>query len=396
MLRIGESFADRPGHARRGDDHAGVFARGVDALPSAWSPMRWSGNVVPFLRPSDAARRSADITVGPEARPAPVRNNTLARVWPLLLLVVSAVMHAGAYFAFERQAPPLASVGVQSISVEIVLGTDRAAGMAKTPVRAESTMDAAASQGEAAELVKPETARPEVKVTEAATPLEPLREAPPVTETKPVERQVVRETPVAVATAVPDAAAAAVPDMKTVPPQREVAELQAVVEAPQPVAEPPKMTPETPTIVATTPPEVRAVKRPPPRPKQAARKRNDKKGEDRRTRESTNSSAARASSGVGRGRSDAESNYRGIVAARLARNKHFPPDARRNGHEGRAVVSFAIDGGGRVTSVALVRGTGIATLDREAQAMVHRSSPFPAPPSRQQMRFTVPVNFDIR
>jgi protein TonB len=60
------------------------------------------------------------------------------------------------------------------------------------------------------------------------------------------------------------------------------------------------------------------------------------------------------------------------------------------------VVSFTINGGGSVTRVALVRGTGIASLDREAQAMVNRSSPFPPPPSQRPMRFTVPVSFDIR
>jgi protein TonB len=166
--------------------------------------------------------------------------------------------------------------------------------------------------------------------------------------------------------------------------------------------------PVTPTEAraAETPPEVMRAVTPPPRkrttvtaprnPRTAARPSRKDKGQDSRTRQSRASAASTASSGIGRGRSDDVSNYRGIVAARLARNKHFPPAARRAGHEGRAVVSFTINGGGSVTRVALVRGTGIASLDREAQAMVNRSSPFPPPPSQRPMRFTVPVSFDIR
>jgi len=59
-------------------------------------------------------------------------------------------------------------------------------------------------------------------------------------------------------------------------------------------------------------------------------------------------------------------------------------------------VSFSIDGSGRVTSVRLVRGTGAPSLDREAQAMPRKASPFPAPPSGKTMNFTVPVNFRPR
>jgi protein TonB len=60
------------------------------------------------------------------------------------------------------------------------------------------------------------------------------------------------------------------------------------------------------------------------------------------------------------------------------------------------VVSFSIDAGGRVTRVVLVRGTGIASLDQESQAMVRRASPFPPPPSGRPMTITAPVNFGLR
>ena len=59
------------------------------------------------------------------------------------------------------------------------------------------------------------------------------------------------------------------------------------------------------------------------------------------------------------------------------------------------MVSFGLDGGGRVTSARLVRGSGIASIDQEVQAMVRRSSPFPLPPSGRAVSFTVPVTFRL-
>lgn len=106
--------------------------------------------------------------------------------------------------------------------------------------------------------------------------------------------------------------------------------------------------------------------------------------------------ASTAASGVGRGRSDLESNYRGLVAAHLARYKQFPSDARARGSQGSTSVSFTIDGSGRVTSVQLALSSGIASLDQETTAMVRRASPFPAPPGGYPMRFSMPVNFSLR
>jgi protein TonB len=103
----------------------------------------------------------------------------------------------------------------------------------------------------------------------------------------------------------------------------------------------------------------------------------------------------RSVNGIGRGRSDADTNYRGIVAAHLARYKQFPADAKSRGEQGIAAVFFRLDGAGRVNSVSLKRGSGSASLDREVEAMVHRASPFPAPPSRQPVTFTVPVSFKL-
>ncbi|MBN8920219.1 MAG: energy transducer TonB, partial [Rhizobiales bacterium] len=101
-------------------------------------------------------------------------------------------------------------------------------------------------------------------------------------------------------------------------------------------------------------------------------------------------------SSVGRGRSDATTNYRGIVAAHLARYKQFPADARSRRSRGRSVVKFGLNAAGAVTSVQLVTRSGSTALDQETLAMVRRASPFPAPPNGRAASFTVPVSFRIQ
>jgi periplasmic protein TonB len=305
--------------------------------------------------------------IDPDTRPAPPPA-PISRVRLAMVLTASLALHAGAVAAFRREAPPFASVGIESISVEIVLGTDRLAGLSMQPVVAESTVDAVAAKGEGPQLVKPETARSEVKAAETVkqakattvTELPPQPRAQSPTEAKPVVRQ----------ESVPVLASA-------------VASTDAAMPRPRP---------DQP--VAGKPPEARAVTAPPKR-RTAVRQKKDK-GEDTRTRESTNSMASVASSGIGRGRSDAVSNYRGIIQAQLMRHLHFPPDAKRDGQEGTAIVRFVIEPSGKVTRATLVRGTGVASLDREALALVHRAAPFPPPPSPDGFRPTVPINFNIQ
>ena len=109
----------------------------------------------------------------------------------------------------------------------------------------------------------------------------------------------------------------------------------------------------------------------------------------------TPSVASNAANGIGRGSSAANSNYRGLVAAHLARHKQYPSGARSNGTQGTGTVTFTIDGGGRVTAATIVKSTGATVLDQELTAMVRRSSPFPAPPGGQGLSFTVPVSFRL-
>jgi protein TonB len=352
--------------------------------------------VVPFMRPQTGGA-PAMAGIDQEMRPAPLPAASVSRMQVALFVGLSLALHAGAFAAFQREAPPLASVGVQSISVELVLGTDRLAGRSMKPVVAESTTDAVAAKGEASQLVKPEMARAEVKTAEPVPQARPERvaeverqqRAQATAAAKPVERHQASALPVLAAAAPSTDTAMPLPETEhpvSEQPSIVAALPDATVEMPRPRPEPPR--------AAEKPPEPRKPTEPPKR-KTAVRQKNDK-GEDSRTRESTNSSASVASSGIGRGRSDALSNYRGIIQAQLMRHLHFPPDAKRNGQEGTAIVRFVIEPSGKVTRATLVRGTGVASLDREALALVHRAAPFPPPPSADGFRPTVPINFNIQ
>ncbi len=59
-------------------------------------------------------------------------------------------------------------------------------------------------------------------------------------------------------------------------------------------------------------------------------------------------------------------------------------------------MSFTIDSRGRVTSVRLASGSGIAAFDQEAVAMARRASPFPPPDDGMVRNFTIPVRFNVR
>jgi protein TonB len=130
----------------------------------------------------------------------------------------------------------------------------------------------------------------------------------------------------------------------------------------------------------------RPVEQTPPEPKRL---------ETSRPKPTPATASAPAANSIGRGRMAGDANYQGLVAARLARFKRFPPEARRRREQGSALVSFVIDATGRVMSVRLVRGTGFAALDDEVQAMVRRASPFPSPPRGGEMTFTAPVTFHL-
>ncbi|EJW12902.1 Ferric siderophore transport system, periplasmic binding protein TonB [Rhodovulum sp. PH10] len=395
----------------------------------------------------------------PDDRPAPpgARGNASHRT--LALTLCSAVLHGAVLVAFARQPPPQASIGIEVVSVEMVVGADQLAGLAEQPGDSEASsaasageplpepQETAASEPDTTDIAKAETA-PDATPEQA---LEPTPEEPRETAEQPPEFQEPVETAEAPAEPEtrpePQVAEAPAPDTEPepvreatattpepdLPPPPEPAPVVLDEEAPERTASVPEQKPapaETAvaeTVQAETTPTERAeavpplpraapaarpepsvakpsVAKPPvskpkpvvtkPRPKTRTAVRADR-GPPQRTR-SAASTASTAASGIGRGRSDLTTNYRGLVAAHLARHKRFPAEARAAGRSGSTSVTFSIDGAGRVVSVRLGRSSGIPSLDQETVAMVRRASPFPPPPGGQQVSFSVPVGFHLR
>ena len=88
--------------------------------------------------------------------------------------------------------------------------------------------------------------------------------------------------------------------------------------------------------------------------------------------------------------------YAGVLVAWLDRHKRYPDPSRRRKEEGIVVVEFAIDGQGRVLSHRLLDASGHPLLDAEAEALLARASPVPAPPDGTGRSFQVPIVFALR
>ena len=69
----------------------------------------------------------------------------------------------------------------------------------------------------------------------------------------------------------------------------------------------------------------------------------------------------------------------------------YPPVARRRAIEGETEVAFEIGAGGSPASIALVRSSGSALLDRAAERAVRDAAPLP--PVLGRLR--VPVRFEL-
>ena len=305
-------------------------------------------NVVPFSRSRrGSAPEAPPLSIPAQDRAAlPAPPMSLAK--QLAVLAGSLAVHGSIFFVLWQTPAPFASIGIEAITVDVVLGGDTAAGLASTP------------------------AENEVQVANAAT------------EEKPDEQQAEQ------AKLVPEAP----PEVPVEPEPREAE--PAPREPPQAeVQEQPAETPEQSATAAPLPeiqkPAPRA-KTPPPDPKRIP----DPKAKTSTPKQQATTAAPEAASGVGRGRSDSSATYNGRVSAHLARHKQYPAAARSAGSQGTATVSFSLDGGGRVTSARLAGGSGIASIDQEAVAMVRRASPFPAPPDGRGRSFTVPVRFNLR
>ncbi len=92
--------------------------------------------------------------------------------------------------------------------------------------------------------------------------------------------------------------------------------------------------------------------------------------------------------------SPAIANWQQALVTRLTRFQRYPKQA--GGATGVVSLGFSIDRQGRVVDSRIIKSSGSATLDAEAQALVKRASPFPPPPAEvpdADLSFVVPIRY---
>ena len=96
---------------------------------------------------------------------------------------------------------------------------------------------------------------------------------------------------------------------------------------------------------------------------------------------------------------NAEKQWQALVLGRLMKFKQYPDDASRRNRTGTPVVHFVVDDQGYVISSSLYNASGTSSLDREAQRVLKRAEPLPAPPSEilrnGQITVRLPIDFSL-
>ncbi len=89
--------------------------------------------------------------------------------------------------------------------------------------------------------------------------------------------------------------------------------------------------------------------------------------------------------------------YRALLSAWLESHKRYPDSARQRGEEGRAVLRFAIDRGGRVLDFAVAQSTGHSDLDASLKEMMRGAvlPPFPAGMTQPRIDVSVTIRFSL-
>ncbi len=264
-------------------------------------------------------------------------------------------VHAGAVAWALRQPPLLPADAAAPAAVMVDLAPAPVAPEAPEEQIAPDNADAPEVVADAPDLAlapaPPDLPPPTVDVPDA-----PVAEAPP-----PVD----------------------MPRAEAVPPMEPPPELPAEVVEPRPVARPRDLQ------VAKAEPEPEPEReKEPPAPSRAAMRAQTRAPAAEKVAAPTNSSGASGAVSPAK--------WQSRLMAHLERRKRYPAGARQRREEGTAHVRFAIDDGGNVRSVELVRSSGHPELDEAVVALVRRASPVPAPPPGAPHEITAPVRFNIR
>lgn len=89
--------------------------------------------------------------------------------------------------------------------------------------------------------------------------------------------------------------------------------------------------------------------------------------------------------------------YQALLGEWLNAHKRYPESAREHGEEGRAVLRFAVDRGGRVEQFAVVKSSGHADLDAAIAEMMRGATlpPFPADMPQPRVEVSVTIRFSL-
>lgn len=311
-------------------------------------------NVI-FLRRHHAPQGDAPpCVVDAATRPAPVAPR-LSSTRFAAAVVATVALHSAALAAFFYEPAPLPSIGVEAISVELVIGSETLAGLQQAPSPTETD---------------------QMEIEAKDRPIEPVTEPADNAEAKiadkPMELAAVQPTP-------EETRSEAEPQAVELPKPEEIKPVEAKVE---PIAQP-KL--ERPSEKPTPKPVKRA------EPKQA-KKKSDRDTERTRQRVAAVApqQASVSSNSAGVGRSSSDTSYRSLVLGHLLR---FKPSTTESGF-GVSTVAFNFNSSGAVTSVRLVSSSGNPRFDEIATSMVRRASPFPAPPDGRPQSFNVPIKLN--
>lgn len=90
--------------------------------------------------------------------------------------------------------------------------------------------------------------------------------------------------------------------------------------------------------------------------------------------------------------------YYGVIRNILDSNKKYPLLALQRRQEGTPVVEFTILKSGEIVDLS-IKSSGYRILDREAQKIVLKSSPFPPIPdsmNKNSIDLRIPINFNLQ
>jgi protein TonB len=96
---------------------------------------------------------------------------------------------------------------------------------------------------------------------------------------------------------------------------------------------------------------------------------------------------------------DIAASWQSQVLVHLARFKRFPMQAQLRGEQGVVMMRFTVDRAGHVLSSTMLKSSGYADLNAEAEAWIKRAEPMPPfPPEliRTQVDLQVPLRFTLR